>query len=229
MKKIGFIGAYDKIDLILYIAKILTLMDNKVLLVDSSIDQKARYVVPSMDPTISYITSFEDIDVAVGFRREIDIKNYVAEDELPYDYVLVDCDMPERLIDFNLENAFKSYFVTSYDIYSLRKGMEILDAIQNSMNLSKVVFAKDVGIKEDNDYLDFLARDKKVVWDNDIIYFQTENGDSSVIYENQRVGKIKFKRLSVTYRDSMSFMTQQIADLQGDLEIRKAMKKIDKV
>ena len=34
MKKIGFIGAYDKTDMLLYIAKILTTMKNKVLLVD---------------------------------------------------------------------------------------------------------------------------------------------------------------------------------------------------
>lgn len=29
MKKIGFIGAYDKIDLIIYVAKILTTLDKK--------------------------------------------------------------------------------------------------------------------------------------------------------------------------------------------------------
>ena len=45
MKKIGFIGAYDKIDLIIYIAKILTTLGKKVLVVDATINQKARYVV----------------------------------------------------------------------------------------------------------------------------------------------------------------------------------------
>ena len=59
MKKIGFIGAYDKTDMLLNIAKILTTMQNKVLIVDSTINQKARYVVPAINPTVSYITSFE--------------------------------------------------------------------------------------------------------------------------------------------------------------------------
>ena len=34
MKKIGFIGAYDKTDLLLNIAKVLTVMNYRVLVVD---------------------------------------------------------------------------------------------------------------------------------------------------------------------------------------------------
>ena len=45
MRKISLIGCYDKIDLILYIAKILVAMDKKVLVVDSTINQKAKYIV----------------------------------------------------------------------------------------------------------------------------------------------------------------------------------------
>lgn len=37
MKKIGFIGAYDKADLIIYIAKILTTLGKKVLVIDTTI------------------------------------------------------------------------------------------------------------------------------------------------------------------------------------------------
>ena len=36
MEKIGFIGGYDKTDLMLYIAKILTEMGNKVLILDTT-------------------------------------------------------------------------------------------------------------------------------------------------------------------------------------------------
>ena len=42
MKKIGFIGAYDKTDLIVYVAKILTTLDQKVLVIDATVNQKAR-------------------------------------------------------------------------------------------------------------------------------------------------------------------------------------------
>ena len=68
MKKIGFIGAYDKIDVILCIAKVLTMARKKVLIIDNTITQKCKYIVPVINPTKSYVTTNEDIDVAVGFE-----------------------------------------------------------------------------------------------------------------------------------------------------------------
>ena len=40
MKKIAFIGAYDKTDFLLYVAKIMTVLGKKVLIIDSTIMQK---------------------------------------------------------------------------------------------------------------------------------------------------------------------------------------------
>ena len=77
MKKIGFIGAYDKTDLLLNLAKILTVMKNRVLIIDSSLMQKAKYVVPVINPTVTYITTFEDFDVAIGFSSLRKIKCYL--------------------------------------------------------------------------------------------------------------------------------------------------------
>ena len=55
MRKIGFIGCYDKTDLIIYIAKILVATGKKVIVIDSTINQKAKYVVPVIKPTTSYV------------------------------------------------------------------------------------------------------------------------------------------------------------------------------
>ena len=55
MKKIGFIGAYDKTDLILYVAKILTTLKKKVLVIDTTINQKARYTFSSNLDVLSFI------------------------------------------------------------------------------------------------------------------------------------------------------------------------------
>ena len=76
MKKIGFIGAYDKANFIIYTAKILKLLEYKVLVVDASSIQKIKYIIPSINPTKSYITSFEDIDFAVGFDGWEEIERY---------------------------------------------------------------------------------------------------------------------------------------------------------
>ena len=104
MKKIGFIGAYDKTDLIVYVAKILTTLGKKVLVIDSTQNQKARYIIPVINPTTTYVTEYEEIDIAVGFDRVEDIKRYlgVAENqELEYDVVFVDTDNADGIRKFN--------------------------------------------------------------------------------------------------------------------------------
>ena len=228
MKKIGFIGAYDKTDMLLNISKILTTMNNKVLIIDSTINQKARYVVPSINPTVSYITSFEDIDVAIGFNDIDEIERYIGiSGELPYDILLVDADTPEKIENFHLDMTDKNYFVTSFDIYSLRRGIEILSNLKVPINLTKILFAKEI-LKEEDDYLNFLSLGYKVIWNEERIYFPIENGDLSVIAENQRVQKIKFKRLSVQYKDSLSFIVQQILNQASDSNIRRAIKIIER-
>ena len=228
MNKIGFIGAYDKTVMVLKMAKILTTMNNRVLIIDSTINQKARYVVPAINPTVSYITSFEDIDVAIGFKNIEEIKRYIGtSNELAYDILLVDSDTEERIEEFELNKADINYFVTSFDMYSLKKGVEILKSLKNQLNLTKILFAKEI-LKEEDDYLNFLSLGCKIIWDEERIYFPIENGDLSVIAENQRVQKIKFKRLSIQYKDSLGFIVQQILNQKNDSHVRKAIKIIER-
>lgn len=228
MKKIGFIGAYDKTDLLLNVAKILTVMNQRVLIIDSTINQKAKYIVPTISPTLSYVTSFEDIDIAVGFKSVEDIKKYLGlMQDLPYDILLIDIDVPDRINEFSIDMADKNYFVTSFDVYSLRRGMEILGALNVPANVTKIYFTKEI-LREDDEYFNFLALGLKAVWDDERIYFPIENGDLTVIAENQRVQKIKFKRLSTQYKDSLSFIAQQILDEKNDSKVRKAIRNIEK-
>ena len=81
MKKIGFIGAFDKTDVILSVAKVLTMAEKQVLIIDNTITQKCKYVVPVINPTRTYITSYEGIDVAVGFESFENLKQYIGLDE----------------------------------------------------------------------------------------------------------------------------------------------------
>lgn len=230
MKKIGFIGAYDKTDLIIYIAKILTTLGKKVLVVDTTITQKAKYVVPAIDPTVTYITEFEKIDIAIGMKDEENIKKYLGlntEQNLDYDFIFVDTDNIEGFNKFNLQEAQKNYFVTSFDLYSLKKGLEVLSNLQSVTSLTKVLFSEEA-LKENDDYLNFLSLGYKIVWSGYNIYFPIENGDLSVIYENQRVAKIKFKKLSIQYKDSLSEMAEEILGDVNSSSVRRAVKTIEK-
>ena len=230
MKKVGFIGVYDKIDLILYVAKILTTLGKKVLIVDSTLNQKARYIVPTINPTLKYVTEFEEIDIAVGFEDLEEIILYLGiqnENELEYDIILFDVDNCQKICEYNLKQAPKNYFVTSFDAYSLKKGVEILSQLKEPFSLTKILFAEEI-LKEEDDYLNYLALGYKVVWNEYRIYFPIENGDLTVIHENQRVAKIKFKKLSFQYKDSLAYIAGEILDETSDTQIRKAIKSIEK-
>ena len=230
MKKIGFIGMYDKTDLILNIAKILTTMRKKVIVVDSTLAQKAKYVVPVINPTITYITDFEDIDVAVGFKDENGMKEYLGiseKEELPYDIMLVDVDDFMAIERFDLVNTAKNYFVTAFDLYSLKRGLEILVGLKTPISLTKILYTKEI-LKEDDDYLNFLSLGYKIMWNEYRIYFPIENGDWSVLAENQRVAKIKFKRLSTQYKDSLVYIVSEILNDTSENQIRRAVKIIER-
>ena len=227
MKRIGFIGAYDKIDMIMYVAKILETCGKKVLVVDSTINQKARYIIPAINPTTTYITDFEDIDVAVGFTNLGQIEQYLhIQSELPYDIILIDIDNPYNIEGFELNTTEKNYFVTGFDLFSIKRGMQIISLIKNPVKLSKILFSQNAS-PEENQYLEYLALGYKAIWDKNRIYFPIENGDLTIIAENQRAQRITYKRLSQQYREALLVLTNDIADDLGESQIRRAMRIVD--
>ena len=228
MKKIGFIGAYDKTDVILSVAKVLTMAGKKVLIMDNTIIQKCKYVVPVINPTKSYITTFEDIDVAVGFTSIDNLKQYMGLEEneqLEYDYIMVDTDTFEGVANFGLQAADKTYFVTSFDMYSLRKGAEILSQLGVPTRITRIFYSKDM-LKEEEEYFDFLVLGTKAIWNEEKVYFLLENGDLPAIMENQRISKIKFKNLSSEYKANIAFLVNDINQGIGNKTIRNIIKSL---
>ena len=227
MKKIGFIGAYEKTNLMLYVAKILTLMGEKVLIIDTTLEQRARYIVPTVALSHSYITSYEEIDVAVGLYSFEEIANYLEKpmlDENQYTYVLLDIDNAKYVESFNAYSNDINYFVTSFDLYSLKKGVEILNNIAQPLELTKVLFSKDM-LQEEDDYLNYLSLDTRVEWNEERIYFPFDNGDNSIISENQRFERIKLKGLSKEYKDALIYVMEQIAESNTVKRIVKQLEK----
>lgn len=230
MKKVNFIGAYDKTNTILYIAKILTIIGKRVIVVDTTITQKAKYIVPAISPTLSYVTEFEGIDVAVGFDTVAKIKDYLGipdETELDYDYALIDIDDGKKIDKMEVRPEEDNYFVTGFDVYSLKRGIEALSNLKEPLNLTKVLFAKGM-FKEEDEYLNFLSAGAKVTWKEDRVYFPIENGDASILAENERLEKIKFKTLSAQYRESLYYIAEDILKDVNGSQLRKAMRIIDR-
>lgn len=229
MDRIGFVGAYDKTDVILYIAKIISLIGKKVLVIDSTINQKAKYVVPVINPTKSYITNFEGMDIAVGFNNLQQIQEYLGTEDkkIDYDIILIDIDSTESIEIYDMKEANKNYFVTSFDLYSLKKGIEIIDGLNETIQLKKVLFSK-YATEEEDDYLNFLSLGHKVIWESERIYFPLELGDQSTIIENQMLSKIKIRKLTNQYKKSLLYMAEEIVKPEERGKIRKVFRQLEK-
>ena len=223
MKKIGFIGAFEKTDLIIYAAKILTEINKRVLVIDTTVLQKARYIVPAIAPTKFYITSYEDIDIAVGFEDLESIDRYVSGVEENYDIVLIDIDSPKRFETFNMFNADRLYFITAFDNFSLRRGIEIIGNVGTRIKMTKILFEREIA-DENDDYLNLLTVSFPIEWDTEKLYFPYDQGDLSAIIENQRLSKIQFKNLSEQYRDSLLVLVQEITTDARPAEIKRIFK-----
>lgn len=231
MKTISFIGAYDKTDLLLYLAKIFTTMGKKVLIIDTTILQKAKYIVPVISPAKAYVTSYEDIDIAVGLYNYSSIKSYLGLPEhavLTYDYIFIDVDSIEEMRNFNISETNKKYFVTGFDSYSLKRGLEILPGMGETLELKKVLFSKNISYEEE-EYFNYLALGTKVKWDDETIYFPLEQGDQGVIIENQMVQKIKFKKLTELYKESLLYIANELVEDKADvMNLKRAFKQLEK-
>lgn len=228
MEKINFIGAYDKTDSIMYIAKILTEMKKKVIIVDATITQKTKYVIPTIDNRSEYIANYANIDFAIGFTNYNDIKTYLGMPQsaaFTYDYMLIDIDNSDLLNNFDVYSSKKNYLVTSFDLYALKKGVEVLKRLSLPVEIMKVYFSNLMSQSED-DYFNYIATGCRVKWNQDKIYFPLLNEDLDVIKENQRLSKIRFKGLSNEYKTSLMEWTQ---DICGDSNgVKKACRQIER-
>ena len=228
MEKINFIGVYDKTDSIMYIAKILIEMGKKVIIVDATITQKCKYVIPTVEGKNEYITNYSNIDFAIGFTNYNDMKTYLGMPQsavFTYDYMLIDIDNPNLLTSFDVYNANKTYFVTSFDLYALKKGVEVLKRLSLPIETKKVYFSNIMSQAED-DYFNYIATGCRVKWSQDKIYFPLLNDDLDVIKENQRLSRIRFRGLSNAYKDSLVEWTQDICN--DSVGIKKACRQIEK-
>ena len=229
MKKIGFIGATDKTDLIVYVAKVLEDLGKKVLVVDTTITQKTKYVVPSISPTKTYITDFNNVDYAIGFQNIEDIARYLGLKEnekienLNYDYMLIDIDNEQKIDNFEIDEVGKNFFVTTFDIYSLKRGIEILKNIPLNMNLSKILMNYSIK-KDDEDYLNYLSLDTRVVWTDFSIYIPLLDENEQLIEDNQRIYRARLKRLIPEYQEGIIYIVQNIVEDLSVGKIRKMIK-----
>lgn len=228
MKKIAFIGGYDKSDIIIYIAKILSMINKRILVIDTTLLQKTKYIVPTMTPTLKYVTTYDEIDIAIGFSNMEDVKQYLGINnfENEYDYIIYDIDDPDCYANFGLKPEDEHCLLTTFDVYSVQKGLNVLRRIAQPTEVLKAIITRDPD-SDESEYLDFVTFNLKIKWKQNIVFFPFDTEDLYEIYHNQRYSKVRFSGLSMDFMDSLSFLIENITECTRG-EVRKAIKMIDK-
>ena len=222
MKTIGFVGAYDKSNLIMYIAKAITYQNKKVMVVDATRLQKMKYLVPNITSTSPCISSFEDIDFAIGFASIKILEKYLGKEIkfLPYDYIIIDIDTGKEAINYNIPDLDKNYFVTAFDLYSLNKGLEILTILREPLEMTKV-FCRMMVNDQDEEYFNFLSIDKRVVWNEKSICVPNDGDIIQAIEEDQRISRLSIKTMTKEYQKGIIAMVQDIMEESNPNQIKR--------
>ena len=88
------------------------------------------------------------------------------------------------------------------------------------MNLSKILINYNMK-KEDEEYLDFLSLDTRVVWNNFSIYITILDENERLIEDNQRIYRARLKKLIPEYQEGIIYIVQ---DIVGDMSANKIKK-----
>lgn len=225
MEQIGFIGVCDKKDLLLNIAKIISKLNKTALIIDATMMQRMRYIIPRISATPTYISEYAGVDVAIGFMNLMGIANYLGRSTLDYDYILIDTDNPQTLNSFMLQNSKKNFYTTSYDEFELQRSLEILGTLKTNMQMTKLIISSDINNKHD-EYLNNLLEKYPVSWSKESVLFPDTDNDRQANLTNQLIKQIEIKNYSSNYKDSLEYLISLITDGSIDqLSIRRIIRK----
>mgnify|MGYP001625456332 CR=1 FL=1 len=225
MEQIGFIGANDKKDLLLNVAKIISKLNKSVLIVDATLMQRLRYIVPKVSSTPTYVSEYDGVDVAVGFLNLMQISNYLSTPSLNYDYIIIDTDNPQTFNSFMIPNSKITFFSTSYDEFELQKSLEILSTLRAKINLTKLIISSDINNKHD-EYLNHLLENYPVSWSSERVEFPDTDSDRNATLANQLIKQISVKNYSSIYKDSLEYLVSLILEgIVAQNDIKRIIRK----
>lgn len=218
MKKVVFFGAPDKSHLLLVLGKLLTAMERKVLIVDSTLAQSMQGYLPRADFGDS-LREFEGIDVATGLITPAQLERSLlqAEGEAAYDVMLLDTDHTEFVKGRELPGYDKRIWCSNWSRLGMHKNAELMqrlclhEAEGQPLSFYKLI-TPTLPIAIPESYIDLLLPQQAVRWEDTVFRFPLDERDMSVELDNQHHGRIDIRRLTGTFRRTVLDMLQQLFD-----------------
>ena len=138
--------------------------------------------------------------------------------------------------EFDIKNANKLFFTSTYDKYELNRGVELLKYVcatkrredtQAMLDVSKILVYTEIRSQAGN-YIDSLTGELPINWQGADINLSYEEGDWSAFIQNQYSNKIEFKYLSKHTKEGIAEAATRILEEPRD-RVLKAMRSLEKV
>lgn len=237
MQVIGLVGYMDKYDFVMNLARTINIMDKSVLVVDATLDQKLKYVVPALDNIgRSYVTQYNNIDFAVGFNSMHDIEKYMIEQGINinlYDHILIDIDSPKGFELFRTRGINKTYLFLDTSVLSLSKNKELVKAMRvytqqgDNLELSRVWFKAYLS-RASQDYFDKQIEEYNAKWVEPEYEIPEDEKDKLENIDSQLSGIIDIKKHSKMFITTIADMTAEIVeDVNSKMVLNKIKRRRD--
>ena len=233
-KVIGLVGYVNKTELIINLAKVLTIAGKSVLVIDGTVEERLRYTIPAFnDSEKEYLVNFDGVDYALGFKSIAGIKEYICtktSDADTYDYILIDIDNVNSYNDYRKGEAFaKTFFFIEYLNISFGKNIDLLKAITSYEEsdvkpiLTQVLYKQYV-TRTSAKYFENKIVEYPVEWNERFYELPFLDQDKIADIEMQQSGYIDLNRHTKQF---VNMITDMASDIIGDIqagEIRKMIK-----
>lgn len=232
-KIIGLMGYVNKSDFVINLAKILNVMDKKVLVIDCTVENRLKYSIPVIEiDKSSYVTNFDGVDYAIGFKSMEDIKNYMCNeisnvDE--YDYILMDIDNSYSYESFKSNSINMIFFFMEYTNISVEKNKELLRALLDdkptgeNLVITKVLFRPYI-TRASSEYYENKMADFNVIWTTEPYEMDYEEQDRIADIEAQQSGYVELSKHTKSFENTIIDMATDILGEFTAGDIRKALK-----
>lgn len=233
-KKIGMFGFAAKTEFLINLAKVLTIMDKKVLLFDATLNSNLKYAIPAFNYKEEHsVVHYDGIDFAVGFSDFEMINESICtgtSDVEDYDFIIVDVDTPERLEKLKGMEFSKIYFVMEQNTTSLIRNQELLDYITDSYNesgknieMTKIHF-KTFMTRAGEQYYNAKYENYPVNWNSNYYDIPYNEQDLMATVDSQLSGYIDMSRHSKQYTTIVTDLASELITDVNANDIRKAIK-----
>lgn len=232
-KVIGLVGYVNKTDFVINLAKTFMICNKSVLVIDGTAESRFKYTIPALETKEkAYVTQYDGIDFAVGFKNMHDVENYICKNELNiglYDYILIDTDNGDSYEGMRARGYDKTYFFVEYTNMSIAKNTELLKTLliykplDKNLALTRVLFRYYVTRASEKYYENKLIG-FPIDWNENAYDMPYDDVDRIADIESQQSGLIQVNKHTKTFISIISDMVSEMEEGLNSGEVRKKIK-----